>query len=197
MLCSFVLAWSRNLSFLIVHKEWMEFQPKAVQATLLEYHLGICKIRFAISPWKHLSFLMVSSDIIQFSIPYGENTTLHNWASWHWAQASLECIDTAKLKVSFPCFLSPIFNHWQGRYILLPDISKAFCGFHHQDDISKAFFSNSSGSFVEHYYLSHFEAFRVRKLSSVNCVTIEICASRVVEQEAGVQMSSACRYPPA
>ena len=35
-----------------------------------------------------------------------------------------------------------------------------------------------------------FEAFKFRKLSLVNCVTSDICVSRVVELEASMRMSS-------
>ena len=40
VLVTFVVTRCRNLNFLIVHDEWMEFQPSAMEAALLKYHCG-------------------------------------------------------------------------------------------------------------------------------------------------------------
>ena len=40
MLPSFVITLCTNLSFLMVQSEWKEFQPSAILAAMLEYHLG-------------------------------------------------------------------------------------------------------------------------------------------------------------
>ena len=110
MLSSFVSTQCRNLNFLMVHSEWMEFHPSTIQATLLEYvyHCGICGFS-SLSPLESIpTSWWIHGTLSSFPLHIGVwgeyNTTLHNQARWHRAQVTLEGIHTSKLEEGFSGF---------------------------------------------------------------------------------------------